>query len=65
MRSLNLKNIRYSVRQQRLKYYIGFSQKFTEKKLVDQFNATFRDLHKRGVIQEILAKFKMDDAQLE
>jgi polar amino acid transport system substrate-binding protein len=65
MRSLNLKNIRYSVRQQSLKYYIGFSQKFTEKKLVDQFNATFRDLHKRGVIQEILAKFKMDDAQLE
>jgi polar amino acid transport system substrate-binding protein len=65
MRSLNLKNIRYSGRQQTLKYYIGFSQKFTEKKLVDQFNATFRDLHKRGVIQEILAKYKMDAAQLE
>ena len=65
MRSLNLKNIRYSGRQQTLKYYIGFSQKFTEKKLVDQFNATFRDLHKRGVIQQILAKYKMDPAQLE
>ena len=65
MRSLNLKNIRYSGRQQSLKYYIGFSQKFTEKKLVDQFNATFRDLRKRGVIQQILAKYKMDPAQLE
>ena len=31
MRSLNLKNIRYSGRQQSLKYYIGFSQKFTDK----------------------------------
>lgn len=65
MHKLNLKNIRYSGRQQSLKYYIGFSQKFTDKKLVDQFNATFRDLHKRGVIQEILAKYKMDAAQLD
>jgi len=48
-----------------LKYYIGFSQKFTDKKLVDQFNAEFRNLYKRGVIQEILAKYKMDAAQLE
>lgn len=60
-----LKNIRYTGTQSSLKYYIGFSQKFTDKKLVDQFNATFRDLHKRGVIQEILAKYKMDAAPLD
>jgi ABC-type amino acid transport substrate-binding protein len=65
MRKLNLKNVRYSGRQQILKYYIGLSQKFTDKKLVDQFNATFRNSHKRGLIQEILAKYKMDPAQLE
>jgi ABC-type amino acid transport substrate-binding protein len=65
MRKLNRKNVRYSGRQQILKYYIGFSQKFTDKKLVDQFNATLRKLHKRGHIQEILAKYKMDPAQLE
>ena len=65
IRKLNLKNIRYSGRQQSLKYYIGFSQKFADKKLVDQFNAMFRDLHKRGVIQEILVKYKMEAAQLE
>jgi polar amino acid transport system substrate-binding protein len=65
IRKLGLKNIRYSGRQQSLKYYIGFSQKFTDKKLVDQFNAAFRNLYKRGVIQEILAKYKMDVAQLE
>ena len=65
MRKLSLKNLRYSGRQQSLKYYIGFSQKFTDKNLVDQFNTTFRNLHKRGVIQEILAKYKMDAAQLE
>ena len=65
MRKLDIKNIRYSGRQQSLKYYVGFSQKFKDKKLVDQFNTTFRNLHKRGVIQEILAKYKMDAAQLE
>jgi polar amino acid transport system substrate-binding protein len=65
MHKLGLKNIRYSGRQQSLKYYIGLSQKFTDKKLVDQFNAVFRNLYKRGVIQEILAKYKMDAAQLE
>lgn len=65
LHKLGLRNIRYSGRQQSLKYYVGFSQKFTDKRLVDQFNQTFRILHKRGVIQEILAKYKMDAAQLE
>ena len=65
MRKLGIRNIRYSGRQQTLKYYIGFSQKFTGKKLVDQFNATFRNLYKRGLIQEILAKYHMEAAQLE
>lgn len=65
MRKFGLKNIRYSGRQQSLKYYIGFSQKFTDKRLVDQFNATFRNLHKRGAIQEILGKYKMETAPLD
>jgi polar amino acid transport system substrate-binding protein len=65
MRKLGIRNIQYSGRQQTLKYYIGFSQKFTGKKLVDQFNATFRNLYKRGLIQEILAKYHMEAAQLE
>jgi polar amino acid transport system substrate-binding protein len=65
IRKLGLKNLRYAGRQQSLKYYIGFSQKFTDKKLVDQFNVGFRNLHKRGVIQGILGKYKMDAAPLE
>ena len=65
MRKLGIKNIRYSGRQQSLKYYIGFSQKFTDKRLVDQFNQAFRSLHKRGVIQEILGKYHMEGVQLE
>jgi len=62
---LNIANVRYSGRQQTLKYYVGFSQKFTDKKLVDQFSATFRTLHKQGFVQEVLARYKMDPAPLE
>jgi polar amino acid transport system substrate-binding protein len=65
IRKLGITNIRYAGRQQTLKYYVGFSQKFTDKKLVDQFNATFRTLHKQGVIQEILTRYRMDAAPLE
>jgi polar amino acid transport system substrate-binding protein len=62
---LSLTNLRYAGVHTGLKYYVGFSQKFTDKKLVDQFNATFRNLYKRGLIQEILAKYHMEAAQLE
>jgi polar amino acid transport system substrate-binding protein len=62
---LSLTNLRYAGVHTELKYHVGFSQKFTDKKLVDQFNATFRNLYKRELIQEILAKYHMEAAQLE
>ncbi|HXJ84146.1 MAG TPA: transporter substrate-binding domain-containing protein [Candidatus Methylomirabilis sp.] len=65
LQRLNITNVRYSGRQQSLKYYIGFAQKSTDKKLVDEFAATFRSLHKQGVIQQVLKTYKMDAAELE
>ncbi len=65
LQRLNITNVRYSGRQQSLKYYIGFAQKSTDKKLVDEFDATFRRLHKQGVIQQVLKTYKMDAAALE
>jgi polar amino acid transport system substrate-binding protein len=65
MKKLGISNVRYAGRQQTLKYFIGFSQKHTDKKLVDQFNATYRTLHKQGVIQEILGRYRMEPAALE
>jgi polar amino acid transport system substrate-binding protein len=65
VQKLDLKNVRYAGRQQVLKYYIGFSQKFVDKKLVDRFNDTFAALHKQGVIQEILSRYRMTAAALE
>jgi polar amino acid transport system substrate-binding protein len=65
VRRFNLANIRYAGRQQSLKYYIGFSQKFTDARLVEQFNATFRNLYRQGAIQAILGKHGMDAAAPE
>jgi len=62
---LGIKNVRYSGRQQSLKYFIGFSQKSTDKKLVDEFDVTFRRLHKQGAIQQLLKTYKMDAVALE
>jgi polar amino acid transport system substrate-binding protein len=65
IKKLGLANLRYTGRQQSLKYHIGFSKKFTDPKLVEQFNATFRTLHKQGVVHEILGRYRMDAAVLE
>ena len=65
IKKLGITNLRYTGRQQTLKYYIGFSQKFTDKKLVDRFNETFRTLHKQGVVQEILGRYRMEATALE
>ena len=65
VKKLGITNLRYTGRQQTLKYYIGFSQKFTDKTLVDQFNATYRTLHKQGVIKEILGRYGMEPAAIE
>ena len=65
MKKLGITNLRYSGRQRALKNYIGFSQKFMDKKLVDQFNATFRALHKQGVIREIIIRYGMNPAAPE
>jgi polar amino acid transport system substrate-binding protein len=65
LRKLAISNVRYAGRQQSLKYYVGFSQKFAAKELVDQFNATFRTLHRQGVIGDILRRYRMDSAALE
>jgi polar amino acid transport system substrate-binding protein len=65
IKQLGITNLRYTGRQQSLKYHVAFSQKFADKKLVDQFNETFRALHKQGVIREILARYRMDPVALE
>jgi polar amino acid transport system substrate-binding protein len=57
-----LKNIRYSGHHKTLQYYIGFSKEFTDKNTVDKFNETFLELYKKGIIQGILEKYRMEPA---
>jgi polar amino acid transport system substrate-binding protein len=65
MRKLGITNVRYTGRQQSLKYYIGFSKKFSDKQLVDLFNATYRALHRQGAVAEILTRYRMTAATLD
>ncbi|GIX48213.1 MAG: hypothetical protein KatS3mg131_2424 [Candidatus Tectimicrobiota bacterium] len=62
---LKLTNIRYAGSQQRLKYYIGFSKKHTDKKLVDRFNQALLALYRRGKAQEILKAYNMEPPEVK
>ncbi|MCP3944100.1 MAG: amino acid ABC transporter substrate-binding protein [Desulfobacteraceae bacterium] len=61
----HLKNIRHAGIHKKLNYYIGFSKQYTDKAIVNQFNATFKKLHKNGVIPTILNKYNMEAAKIE
>lgn len=60
IKKLGLKNIRYAGQHTQQTYFIGFSQQYTDKKVVDQFNASFLDLHKQGKIQNILKQYYLE-----
>jgi len=65
IKKLNITNIRYAGCEKKLNYYIGFNQKFVSQELVDRFNETFKQFHKRGIIHHVLSIYNMDTAQLE
>ncbi len=65
IKRLHLKNIRYAGKQRKVIYYIGFSKQYTDKSIVDEFNAIFIDLHQRGIIQNILNKYSMQPAETD
>jgi len=62
---LRLKNIKYAGLDKNLKYYIGFSQKYNSKNVVDEFNNTLKKLYFKGVIQNILSMYNMEAADIE
>ena len=61
----NLKNVRYAGVQKSLAYYIGFSKQHTDKGIVDQFNAIYKKMHKKGKVQRILDKYHMNAIELK
>ena len=62
---LKLTNIRYAGMQRRLKYYVGFSQQYTDKPLVERFNETLLDLYRQGVVQAILQTYNMEPVEVQ
>lgn len=65
IKKIGIDNVRYAGAYKKLKYYIGFSQQYSEKAVVDKFNDTFKQLHQQGKIQEILKYYSMEPAELE
>jgi len=65
MERLVLDNIRYAGAHEQLKYYIGFSKRYTDKQTVERFNAAFKKLHDQGVIQQILKGYNLESSELE
>ncbi len=64
VKKLKLAGIKYVGSYKKIKYYIGFSMKHTDKKLVDKFNAAFKKLHGKGAIQKIVKKYNMTPVAL-
>jgi len=60
IKKIGLKNIRYAGDHKKLQYYIGFSKEHTDRKLVEKFNFTFRELHKLGDIQRIIRSYQLE-----
>jgi polar amino acid transport system substrate-binding protein len=52
---LGITNLRYAGQYKKLLYYVGFSKNIVHKSTVDQFNAAFESLKRKGVVQEIYA----------
>jgi polar amino acid transport system substrate-binding protein len=65
IKKLNLKNVVYGFSYKQLKYYIGFSKVYVDKKTVDSFNAAYAALYKDMTIQKILDSYQMKAAALE
>ena len=65
IRKSNLKNLRYAGAQRKLNYYIGFSRKYTGRKLVERFNIAYIELYREGGIASILGKYAMVPATIE
>ncbi len=57
-------NIRYSGSQRKLKYYIGFSMAYNDKKVLETFDAAYRKLHKSGEVKRILDMHSMEVPEL-
>ena len=62
---MDLKKIRYAGMYKELDYFIGFSMAHNDKKTVDEFNAALFQLHKDGVIRELLARYQMNPSNIE
>ncbi len=62
---LGLKDIRYAGQHRPLDYYVGFSRRYADPDMVQQFVAAFRKLQATGEINRILSGYRLQPAIAE
>ncbi|OZG74998.1 amino acid ABC transporter substrate-binding protein [Hahella sp. CCB-MM4] len=60
IRELGLSNLRYSMHQKQLNYYIGFMKEYTPRKLVNRFNHALKVIFRDGQAQKILSAHQLE-----
>ncbi|OHD15128.1 MAG: hypothetical protein A2086_07065 [Spirochaetes bacterium GWD1_27_9] len=65
LKKLNIKNVKYVYSYKKIKYYVGFSKQFVDKKTVDKFNDAYTALYKEKTIKNIIDGYQMVIAPLE
>ncbi len=60
IRELGISNLRYSMYQKQLNYYIGFIKEHTPRKLVNRFNHALKLIFRNGQAQEILSHHQLE-----
>jgi len=57
--------VRYAGGHQGISYYAGFARSFPDQKLIDRFDAAWRELFRRGEAQEIIESYGLEPAKVE
>ncbi len=64
-KNLGLINLRYAGTQKKLDYFIGFSKKTVDKKLLFRFNSVLVKLHQSGETKKILDYYNIEPGVIE
>ncbi|WP_020410587.1 substrate-binding periplasmic protein [Hahella ganghwensis] len=60
IQELGISNLRYSMHQKQLNYYIGFIKEHTPRKLVNRFNRALKEIFRDGRAQDILTHHQLE-----
>ena len=57
--------VRYAGADKQLHYFAGFARDGSNQNLLDEFDATYRQLYQEGVVDAIMAKYQLQSAEIK